>query len=61
MYQCLPTNIIRDTKKVSVTWGNGEYFNATSYTSILIDTTLFMHELMSECINKGVKIQNEYF
>ena len=57
----MPTNIIRDTIIVRVTGGNGKYFNATSYTSILIDTTLFMHELMSECINKGVKIKNEYF
>lgn len=51
----VPKEIIGDFKEVEITWGNGVYYKANTFTTILIEGDILLPELFAKCEAAGVK------
>lgn len=51
----VPKEIIGDFKEVQITWGNGKYYDANMFTTILIEGDILLKELYARCEKAGVQ------
>ncbi|KAL4453421.1 hypothetical protein ABPG74_017628 [Tetrahymena malaccensis] len=56
----VPKEIFNDFKEVQVSWGNGKYYNAFTFTTILIEGDIFLKELFEECRKQGVNFVKQH-